>query len=92
MQGEATGRAIKLAAWAGVPLYVVHVMSEDALAEVVTARVAGQRVYGETVTSALALTDRGLCVTPPAQGALLLSIAQPVVLWSLSTLSNVHQL
>lgn len=60
LEGEATGRAIKLAAWAGVPLYVVHVMSEDALSEVVTARITGQPVFGETVISALALTDRGL--------------------------------
>lgn len=60
LEGEATGRAIKLATWVGVPLYVVHVMSEDALKEVVAARVAGQPVYGETVASALVLTDRGL--------------------------------
>lgn len=34
VEGEATGRAIKLAKLVGVPLYVVHVMSEDALEEV----------------------------------------------------------
>ncbi len=34
VEGEATGRAIRLARLVGVPLYVVHVMSEDALREV----------------------------------------------------------
>lgn len=34
LEGEATARAIKLAAFVGVPLYVVHVMSKDALEEV----------------------------------------------------------
>ena len=32
--GEATARAIRLARLVGVPLYVVHVMSIDALEEV----------------------------------------------------------
>lgn len=34
LEGEATARAIKLAGFVGVPLYVVHVMSIDAMAEV----------------------------------------------------------
>lgn len=34
LEGEATARAIKLASFVGVPLYVVHVMSKDALEEV----------------------------------------------------------
>ena len=34
LEGEATGRAARLARFAGVPLYVVHVMSEDAMREV----------------------------------------------------------
>jgi dihydroorotase-like cyclic amidohydrolase len=34
VEGEATGRAIRLADVVGVPLYVVHVMSADAAAEV----------------------------------------------------------
>lgn len=34
LEGEATARAIKLASFVGVPLYVVHVMSTDALEEV----------------------------------------------------------
>lgn len=34
LEGEATARAVKLASFVGVPLYVVHVMSTDALEEV----------------------------------------------------------
>lgn len=34
LEAEATGRAIRLAAWVGVPLYVVHVMSKGAAEEV----------------------------------------------------------
>ena len=59
-QGEATGRAIRLAAHINTPLYVVHVMSKDALDEVVSARAAGHRVIGEAVASGIALTDAGL--------------------------------
>lgn len=47
VEGEATGRAIRLAGVVGVPLYVVHVMSEDAMEEIARARMAGQRVVGE---------------------------------------------
>ena len=66
MQGEATGRAIKLAAYVNTPLYVVHVMSKDALHEVVQAKVAGLRVVGEAVASGISLTDAGLCAAPMA--------------------------
>lgn len=38
LEGEATGRAIRLAAFAGVPLYVVHVMSRDASDEIARAK------------------------------------------------------
>lgn len=33
LEAEATGRAVRLAAWVGVPLYVVHVMSAGAADE-----------------------------------------------------------
>ena len=42
------------------PLYVVHVMSKDALEEVVRAKAAGFRVIGEAVASGISLTDEGL--------------------------------
>jgi dihydropyrimidinase len=38
LEGEATGRAIRLASFVGVPLYVVHVMSIDAMEEVSLAK------------------------------------------------------
>ena len=57
VQGEATGRAIKLARVTGTPLYVVHVMSKDAAEEVVKARALGQKVWGEVVAGAIGLTD-----------------------------------
>lgn len=38
LEGEATGRAIRLAAFVNTPLYVVHVMSIDALHQVCTLR------------------------------------------------------
>eukprot|EP00878_Enallax_costatus_P020282 GHUV01021433.1.p1 GENE.GHUV01021433.1~~GHUV01021433.1.p1 ORF type:complete len:434 (+),score=101.61 GHUV01021433.1:390-1691(+) len=57
LEGEATARAIKLAKFVGVPLYVVHVMSIDAMEEVARARQAGQRVIGEPVASGLALDE-----------------------------------
>ncbi len=60
-QGEATGRAIKLARLTKTPLYVVHVMSKDA-AEEVKGRATGQKVWGEVVAGAIGLTDEKWCV------------------------------
>ncbi|KAF5832220.1 hypothetical protein DUNSADRAFT_11977 [Dunaliella salina] len=57
VEGEATGRAIRLARLVGVPLYVVHIMSEDALKQVAEARLMGQRVIGEPVASGLSLHE-----------------------------------
>jgi dihydroorotase-like cyclic amidohydrolase len=41
LEGEATARAIRLAKFVNTPLYVVHVMSIDALDEIVRARKSG---------------------------------------------------
>ncbi|KAH8520001.1 hypothetical protein H0E87_001452 [Populus deltoides] len=60
LEGEATARAIRLAGFVNTPLYVVHVMSIDALEEIAKARKSGQRVVGEPVVSGLALDDSGL--------------------------------
>ena len=57
LEGEATGRAARLAEFVNTPLYVVHVMSSDAAEEIVRARARGARVIGETVTSAIALDE-----------------------------------
>lgn len=61
-QAEATARAIRLAAWVNTPLYVVHVMSRDAMEEVAAARQRGWRVVGEALASGLGVDDRKLCV------------------------------
>ncbi|XP_073261021.1 dihydropyrimidinase isoform X2 [Populus alba] len=60
LEGEATARAIRLAGFVNTPLYVVHVMSIDAMEEIAKARKSGQRVIGEPVVSGLALDDSGL--------------------------------
>uniref|UniRef100_A0A803P3T6 dihydropyrimidinase n=1 Tax=Cannabis sativa TaxID=3483 RepID=A0A803P3T6_CANSA len=60
LEGEATARAIRLAEFVNTPLYVVHVMSIDAMEEVAKARKSGLRVIGETVVSALVLDDSWL--------------------------------
>jgi len=60
LEGEATARAIRLAQFVNTPLYVVHVMSKDALEEISRARQSGQRVIGEPVASGLALDDSKL--------------------------------
>ncbi|KAF8364936.1 hypothetical protein HHK36_033084 [Tetracentron sinense] len=60
LEGEATARAIRLANFVNTPLYVVHVMSIDAMEEIAKARKSGQRVIGEPVVSGLVLDDSGL--------------------------------
>ncbi len=48
LEGEATGRAIALAAIAGAPLYVVHLTCDLALQQVRAAQARGNRVWAET--------------------------------------------
>ncbi|KAF2291937.1 hypothetical protein GH714_042279 [Hevea brasiliensis] len=60
LEGEATARAIRLARFVNTPLYVVHVMSIDAMEEIARARKSGQRVIGEPVVSGLVLDDSKL--------------------------------
>ncbi|CAI8586691.1 unnamed protein product [Vicia faba] len=60
LEGEATSRAIRLANFVNTPLYVVHVMSIDAMEEIAKARKSGQRVIGEPIVSGLALDDSWL--------------------------------
>ncbi|CAB4309133.1 unnamed protein product [Prunus armeniaca] len=60
LEGEATARAIKLAGFINTPLYVVHVMSIDAMEEISKARKSGQKVIGEPVVSGLVLNDSWL--------------------------------
>ncbi|KAJ4977679.1 hypothetical protein NE237_008459 [Protea cynaroides] len=60
LEGEATARAIRLAAFVNTPIYVVHVMSIDAMEEIAKARKAGQRVIGEPIAAGLVLNESGI--------------------------------
>src|SRR3954467_4792512 len=55
-EGEATGRAIALAEMAGVPVYIVHLSSADALQKVREARDMGLPAYAETCPQYLFLS------------------------------------
>ncbi len=57
VEAEATGRAIALARAARAPLFIVHLSSADALAQVRTARAEGLPVFAETCPVYLTLTD-----------------------------------
>src|SRR5260221_991684 len=57
VEGEATNRAIMIADQAGVPLYVVHVSSEDAHEAIRRARMLGRRVFGEPLVQHLTLDE-----------------------------------
>jgi len=57
VEGEATHRAITIAGQVGVPLYIVHVMSKDAMEEIQRGHSKGQIIYGEPILSGLALDD-----------------------------------
>jgi dihydropyrimidinase len=48
MEAEATGRAVRLAAFAGAPVFVVHVSCRSAAEEIIQARARGAAAYGET--------------------------------------------
>ncbi|VAX06104.1 Dihydropyrimidinase @ D-hydantoinase, partial [hydrothermal vent metagenome] len=56
-EAEAANRAIRLAEVIGVPLYLVHVSTKDALDEISKARAKGQRVYGEALAGHLLIDD-----------------------------------
>ena len=59
-ESEATGRAIKLAELVDAPLYVVHVSSKEAAAEIAAARRRGLKVFAETCPQYLLLTAEDL--------------------------------
>ncbi|CAL8462951.1 g2485 [Coccomyxa elongata] len=50
-EDEGTSRALRLAQYVNVPVYIVHVMSGGAVAEIAAAKTRGQRVIGEAVAS-----------------------------------------
>ncbi len=57
LEGEAVGRVIDLAAYAGVPLHIFHISCPDAIERVKTARIHGHYVTAETCPQYLFLTD-----------------------------------
>ncbi len=75
-EAEAVGRAARLAHAAGTPLYVFHISSAEALAEVRAARGKGWSLFAETCPHYLCL-DASLyeredgynwCMSPPLRG------------------------
>ena len=74
-EAEATHRAIALARAAGASVYVVHLSSADALAEVVTAKARGWPVYAETCPHYLSLTAERYA--NPDEGEVIRSVISP---------------
>lgn len=68
IEGEATGRAAKLAALAGARLYVVHVTCAEAVQQIAEARNQGIDVWGETCPQYLVL-DQSYLAQPGFEGA-----------------------
>lgn len=68
LEGEATGRAAKLAALAGARLYVVHVTCAEAVQQIAEARMQGVDVWGETCPQYLVL-DQSFLEKPDFEGA-----------------------
>ncbi len=56
-EGEAAHRAIRFAEVIGVPVYLVHVSTADALDVIRKARDAGQRVFGEVLAGHLLIDE-----------------------------------
>ena len=48
MEAEATGRAVRLAEFAGTPVFIVHVSCRKAAEEIIRARARGVPAFGET--------------------------------------------
>ena len=70
LEGEATSRAIVLAAVAGnVPLYIVHLSASEALMAVAEARNQGRNVFAETCPQYLYLTVEETLAKPGFEGA-----------------------
>lgn len=57
VEGEAAHRALRFSEMTGVPLYLVHVSTQDALEEIKRARGRGQKAYGEVLAGHLLLDD-----------------------------------
>lgn len=60
VEREATHRAISLAEIADVPVMIVHVSNREAMEEIRRAQQKGLKVFGETCTQYLVLTEKDL--------------------------------
>ncbi|SDW57260.1 dihydropyrimidinase [Paenibacillus sp. CF384] len=68
LEGEATGRAVRLTGLADSQLYVVHVTCEEAVRQIAEGRLEGLRVWGETCPQYL-LLDISYLEKPDFEGA-----------------------
>ncbi|NRD79641.1 dihydropyrimidinase [Bacillus sp. BRMEA1] len=68
LEGEATGRAARMAGLANSQLYVVHVSCADAVQQIADARKKGFNVWGETCPQYLVL-DQSYLERPNFEGA-----------------------
>ncbi|MGC5774458.1 dihydropyrimidinase [Paenibacillus pabuli] len=68
LEGEATGRAARLAALADSQLYVVHVTCAEAVEQIACMRDMGYRIWGETCPQYLTL-DQSKMDQPDFEGA-----------------------
>ena len=57
VEGEAANRAIRIAEVLGVPVYLVHVSTRQALESITRARNEGQRVFGEVLAGHLLIDE-----------------------------------
>lgn len=57
VEAEAANRAIRIAEVLGVPVYLVHVSTRQALETITRARNEGQRVFGEVLAGHLVIDD-----------------------------------
>lgn len=57
VEGEAANRAIRIAETLGVPVYLVHVSTRQALETITRARNEGQRVFGEVLAGHLLIDE-----------------------------------
>lgn len=57
VEGEAANRVITFADVIGVPVYLVHVSTKDALDHIIAARSRGVRVFGEALAGHLLIDD-----------------------------------
>jgi dihydropyrimidinase len=57
VEGEAANRACQIAGVVGVPLYVVHTSCRQAMEAIARAKLAGHRVFGESLVQHLVIDD-----------------------------------